>query len=161
MILEASRITCDHRVSQSAQITSHKCYVSHITVLLYYYHTSHIMHHITLPAWVPPALKLLSFSFSRPPEPELGGGLTHPTTETCRSLEGTTVQRKGSALYASTHKAYEVQRPQKLLRLGRNISDQPRHLFSQPLSFPHGRSPHYTLSVFIYTTCKVSGLCKH
>ena len=34
-------------------------------------------------------------------------------------------------------------------------------MFSQPLSFPHGRSPHYTLSVFIYTTCKVSGLCKH
>ena len=61
------------------------------------------------------ALKLLSFSFSRPPEPELGGGLTHPTTETCRSLEGTTVQRKGSALYASTHKAYEVQRPQKTI----------------------------------------------
>ena len=49
----------------------------------------------------------------------------------------------------------------KLLRLSRNISDQPRQLFSQPLSFPHGRSPHYTLSVFIYTTCKVSGLCKH
>ena len=23
----------------------------------------------------------LDFSFSRPPEPELGGGLTHPTTE--------------------------------------------------------------------------------
>jgi hypothetical protein len=31
----------------------------------------------------------------------------------------------------------------------------------QPLSFPHGRSPHYTSIVFIYATCKVSGLCKH
>ena len=28
------------------------------------------------------------------------------------------------------------------------------------VSFPHGRSPHYTLRVFTYTTCNVLGLCK-
>ena len=28
-----------------------------------------------------PLSSYLDFSFSRPPEPELGGGLTHPTTE--------------------------------------------------------------------------------
>ena len=47
-----------------------------------------------------------------------------------KGLEGTTARRKGFALYASTQKRIRSKGHRKLLRLGRNISDQPRHLFS-------------------------------
>ena len=33
-------------------------------------------------------------------------------------------------------------------------------LLKDIVSFSHGRSPHYTNSVFTYTTCNVLGLCK-
>ena len=95
-----------------------------------------------------------SFSFSRPPEPELGGGLIHPTTETCRSLEGTTARRKGFALYASTQKRIRSKGHRKLLRLDRNISDRPQHLFSR---FVCGRAQHVLLLLLLETSQSLAG----
>ena len=49
--------------------------------------------------------------------------------------------------------------------LVRLLRERRRQITATPISrtfvsFPYGRSPHYTSCVFIYTTCKVLGLCK-
>ena len=71
VILEASRITW-YRVSQSAaHITNHTPIVDHITTTLrshitvlhyYYYHASHIMHHITVPTSHSPIISHITLS---------------------------------------------------------------------------------------------------